>query len=70
MNNTIPTTQLVHIMPNDVIVASHSGELNTDEKEEVKRRILAYFPANPVLVHDSRLTLSIHRPPPKEQNRN
>jgi len=64
MSNNQSTIQLIHLMPDDVIVARHSEELNPEQLKKVERSLVARFPANPILVHDSRITLSIHRPPP------
>lgn len=64
MNHTIPTIQIVQLQPGDVIVASHAGTLTAAMAHEIKQRIEARFPNHPVLVHDERCALTIHRPPP------
>jgi hypothetical protein len=68
MNNEQSTIQLVQLQPQDVIVASHSGTLTEASAQKVKDTIQTRFPTHQILVHDSRITLSIHRPPPRTTN--
>lgn len=60
-----PAIRILHLMPDDVIIASHSGQLSNQQLQQVQRTVATHFPNNKVLVHDARVSLSVHRPPPR-----
>lgn len=64
-----PAIRILHLMPDDVIVASHSGQLSNHQLQQVQRAVSARFPNNQVLVHDTRVSLSVHRQPPAPRAR-
>lgn len=57
----IPVNQL---QPDDVIVCQHKGNLSREQHKMVHDAISSKFPGFKILVHDSRVSLSIQRPVP------